>query len=148
MNWPNWPPNFLPQHFPTKSIPTARKRTRKGKEWWVGLKMDLKNDEAFFLSVNSFQPKLKRHLLDLSVLYLCVGTDWIQKIPQPHTIHNNKETWRRATYPMASAAAHDPPVSVPALCACLPHHGQCRARSVFFILRWGVSCVTFFISAF
>jgi hypothetical protein len=46
-----------------------RERKDKNKENEVGLKMDLKKSGGNFLSVNSFPPKLKRYLLDLSVLH-------------------------------------------------------------------------------
>ncbi len=49
--------NFPPQRFPTKSVLTARKSRQKGREWWVGLKMDLKQNRADFLSINTFPPK-------------------------------------------------------------------------------------------
>ncbi len=80
--------------------------------------------------------------------YLSIGPDWIQKITQPHTTHNNKETQCRATSATASAATHDPPTSVLAPWLCLPHYGQRWACSVFFILRWGVSCITFLLVPF
>jgi hypothetical protein len=69
----------------------------------------------------------------------------------PTTAHNTQQQGdtmlRRATSATASAATHDPLASDLAPCTCSPHHGQCRTRSVFFNLRWGVSCVTFFIIA-
>jgi hypothetical protein len=37
------------------------------------MKIDLKKKEGDFLSINTFLPKLKRHLLDLSVLYFGDG---------------------------------------------------------------------------
>jgi hypothetical protein len=36
-------PNFPPQHFLTKSVLTAKKSRKKGRELWVWLKMDKKN---------------------------------------------------------------------------------------------------------
>ncbi len=49
MKWPNWPPNFLPQRFPTQSVGTERKKRQKQRKLWVGLKMDLKKVEVFFV---------------------------------------------------------------------------------------------------
>ncbi len=46
--------------------------------------------------------------------------------------------------PLASAAAHGPPLSIPKVCAGLPHNRQHWVCSVCYILHWGVSCVTFY----
>jgi hypothetical protein len=62
-------PNFPPQRFLTKSVLTARKSRQEAREWWVGLKMDLKPNWADFLSVNTFPPKQSSFLLVLSVLH-------------------------------------------------------------------------------
>jgi hypothetical protein len=61
--------NFPPQHFSAKSILTARKSRQKGREGWVGLKIDLKKNRGDFLSVSTFPPKPTSFLLDLSVLW-------------------------------------------------------------------------------
>ncbi len=61
-------PNFPPQRFPTKSVLTARKPRQKGREWWVGLKMDLNKNRLDFLSIQTFPPNPIILLLDLSVL--------------------------------------------------------------------------------
>jgi hypothetical protein len=44
----------------------------------------------------------------------------------------------------ASAPDRGPPAPIPAQCACLPNHGQCRAHWICFILHWGVNNVTLF----
>jgi hypothetical protein len=61
----------------------------------------------------------------------------------PHTTHNSKMTWCQGTYTMASTATHGPPASILVQCASSPLHGQHLARSVCFILCWGVCYVTF-----
>jgi hypothetical protein len=62
-------PNFLPQHFPTQSIGTEKKKRQKQRTLWVGMKIDLKKSGGDFSFVNTFPQKLKSPLLDLSVLY-------------------------------------------------------------------------------
>ncbi len=42
------PPNFLPQHFPTQSIGTERKKWQKQRKWLVGMKIDRKKLKAIF----------------------------------------------------------------------------------------------------
>ncbi len=61
----------------------------------------------------------------------------------PCTTYNSKKTRCQGASATASTAAHSPLASVPVKCASSPLHGRPLARSVCFILRWGVCCVTF-----
>jgi hypothetical protein len=51
--------NFPPQRFPTSANLSAGKSRQKGREWWVGLKINLKKIELIFHpSTPSCQNKL------------------------------------------------------------------------------------------
>jgi hypothetical protein len=66
-------PNFSPRRFPTKSILAAKESRQKGREWWVGLKMDLKKIELIFCS-SKLPTKTNLFPFSLSFLHrICFG---------------------------------------------------------------------------
>jgi hypothetical protein len=75
---------------------------------------------------------------------VCFILRWVvSSVPFLSVCFKAKFCQSRATSAMASAAAHGSMPSALVQCTCLPHHGQFQERSIYFILRWGVSLVSF-----
>ncbi len=136
-------PSFPPQHFPTKSIlRTARKPIQKEREWWVGLKMDLKKNWLDFLSVNTFPPKPTILLLDLSVLFwINFSKDILSNVhTEDITFRRTERWWTNRTLPPQKTDCHHYNIQYLRACfltACLPtaHYFGWRLGGVTFNLR-------------